>query len=162
MPKLLIPILVAAALALAVVAPASADAPTKVTTHATFGPFVDDETCAFPITTTVDRTRTTLTFANGDVKRHVDLIVTISANGKTWIGRDSYDIFIDHSSANLWIITGAFTHTQVDGGGIIFLESGRIPYDAATDEIIDTNPGPHGTGADSDVYAAMVCANLAP
>ena len=162
MPKLLIPILVAAALALAAGTPANADAPTKVTTQVTFGPFVDNETCTFPITTTVDRTRTTLTFASGDVKRHVDLIVTISANGKTWIDRDSYDIFIDHSSPDLWVITGAFTHAGLEGGGIIFLESGRILYDAATDEIIDTHAGPHGTGADPDVYAATVCANLAP
>jgi hypothetical protein len=34
-------------------------------------PFADTDTCSFPITTTVDQTRTTTTFDNGDVKRHV-------------------------------------------------------------------------------------------
>jgi hypothetical protein len=30
------------------------------------------------------------------------------------------------------------------------------------DVVIDTHPGPHGTGSDPDDYAAAVCGALAP
>ena len=82
---LLLPVLVGVALVVA--APAAADAPTIERSTVTFGPFVDDETCAFPFSVTVERTRTTISYANGDIKRHTDLIVTSSANGKTVVGR---------------------------------------------------------------------------
>jgi hypothetical protein len=97
---LLLPVL--AGVALVLVAPAAADTPTKVTSTVTFGPFVDDETCAFPLTTTVERTRTTLTFADGDIKRHTELIVTVTANGKTLIEHDDYNVFIDSDSPDVW------------------------------------------------------------
>ena len=60
----------------------------KETSTITFGPFVDDEACEkFGITVTVERTRTTITFADGDIWRHTELLVTSSANGKTFTER---------------------------------------------------------------------------
>lgn len=151
---------VVAVIALAAASTAGAGTPTKVVDVKSLS-FVDDETCAFTIQGTLERVRTTTTFENGDVKRHVDLELTSTANGKTWIERDSYNVFIDAAS-NVWEIVGSFTHTRVVGGGTILLESGRITYDVATDTIVDLHPGPHGTGADPAAYTAALCAALAP
>src|SRR6266705_1091242 len=107
MPKYLLAALVAG-IALVAAAPALADAPVKTTNVLHLGPLVDDETCAFPITFTVDRTRTDKTFANGDVTRHVDLTVVQTANGHTAIETDTWDVFIDHADPNNWKITGRF------------------------------------------------------
>jgi hypothetical protein len=140
---MLLPVVAAVALVLA--ASAAADAPAKVTSTVTFGPFVDDETCAFPITTTVERTRTTLTFADGDITRHTQLVVTSSANGRTLLERDAFNVFIDSDSSDVWVITGSFTHARLLGDGTIALQSGRILYDVNADQIIDPHPGPHPT-----------------
>jgi hypothetical protein len=123
--------------------------------------FLDDGTCRFPIAVTVERTRTTTTFENGDQQRHVQLLVTSTAHGNTWSDRDAYVVFIDADAPTRWTIVGAFTHTVVAGTGTIFLQAGRILYDLTTDTITDLHPGPHGTGSDPDAYAAAVCAALA-
>jgi hypothetical protein len=93
---LLLPALVGVALVVA--ASAAAEAPTIETSTVTFGPFADDETCAFPFSVTVERKRTTISYESGDIKRHTNLIVTSSANGKTVIGRNSFNVFIDAES----------------------------------------------------------------
>ncbi len=152
---LLVPVV--ALLMLVVATPALADEPTKSTSTVTFGPFVDDETCPFPLTVTVERTRTTLTFANGDVKRHTRLVVTVTANGKTLTERDAFNVFIDADSPDVWVISGSFTHVRLQGDGTIALQSGRIVYDPRTDEITDLHPGPHPTRQED-----VVCAALAP
>jgi hypothetical protein len=149
----LLPTLCAAALVLAT--PAAADARTKQTSTVTFGPFVDDETCAFPITTAVERTRTTIVFADGDEQRHVQLIVTTSANGKTLVERDAYTVFVDSDAPDLWVITGAFTHARQQGGRTIALQSGRLAYDVEADTITDPQPGPHPTRVEDVVCAAL-------
>jgi hypothetical protein len=136
---LLLPVLVAVALVMA--APAGADAPTIERSTVTFGPFIDDETCAFPFSQTVERTRTTITYENGDIKRHTDLIVTASANGKTEIQRNSYNVFIDADSPTQWVITGVFEKAQLHGR-TLWLESGRLVYDLETDHVSDAHPGP--------------------
>jgi hypothetical protein len=149
-----------AVIALAGASAAGAGTPTKVSDVKEFG-FVDDETCAFPLDGMLQRSRTTTTFDNGDVKRHIDLVLTMRANGKTWVERDAYNVFIAAGS-DVWDITGDFTHTRVSGAGTVLLQTGRIAYDAETDTIVDPQPGPHGTGADPDAYAAALCAALAP
>jgi hypothetical protein len=78
-----------------------------------------------------------------------------------WSDSDAYAIFMAADSPDVWTIVGAFTHTRANGA-TVFLESGRITYDAASDTIIDLHPGPHGTGSDQDEYAAAVCSALAP
>ena len=133
-------------LAIAIAAPAAADAPTRTTSVLSFGPFIDEETCAFPLSVSVERTRTTTTFANGDVKRHVQLLVTTSANGNTLVESDSYNVFVDHANLTLWVITGRFGQFRVDGGGPVVVQSGRILYDLATDTLLD--PHPHGQTPD--------------
>lgn len=135
----LMPILVG--LALVAAAPAAADAPTTETSSVTFGPFVDDETCAFPITVTVERTRRTTSYANGDVIRHTQLIVTSSANGKTVLNRNRFNVFIDADSPAEWVITGVFEKGEVHGR-TIWLQSGRLVFDLEADELVDPNPGP--------------------
>ena len=153
----------AISLVVALVATATALAATP--THETSvnsSSFIDDETCSFPIAVTLDRTRTTTTFENGDRQLHVRLIVTMSANGKTWTDRDAFNIFISAASPDTWEIVGAFTHTRATDNGTIFLESGRILYNVKTDTVTDAHAGPHGTGADPDTYDAAVCAALAP
>jgi hypothetical protein len=142
------------AVALVVAAPAAADAPTIVRSTVTFGPFIDDETCAFPFSQTVERTRTTIIFENGDIKRHTDLIVTASANGKTEIQRNSYNVFIDADSPTVWVITGVFEKAQLHGR-TLWLESGRLVYDLEADHVSDAHPGPLAEPAD-------VCQLLAP
>jgi hypothetical protein len=149
---LLLPAL--ASVALVVAAPAAADAPTIERSTVTFGPFVDDETCAFPFSVTVERTRTTISYANGDIKRHTDLIVTSSANGKTVIGRNSFNVFIDAESPTVWVITGVFEKAQLQGR-TLWLQSGRILFDLEADQVIDSHPGPLSEPPD-------VCQLLAP
>jgi len=148
--------------ALVAAANASAAAPTRIVSLRTLGPFVVDDVCQFPFVQTVERTRTTTIFDNGDEKRHVELIVTASANGKTWIDRDAYNVFVGAADPSLWVVTGSFTHTRVAGSGTILLQSGRIVYDADADTIVDPHEGPRGTGADPAAYDAAVCAALAP
>jgi hypothetical protein len=128
-------------LALVAAAPAAADAPTVETSRVTFGPFVDEETCAFPIIVTVERTRRTTWYANGDVKRHTELIVRSSANGKTIVNRNAFNVFIDADSPTDWVITGVFEKAQLHGR-TIWLQSGRLVYDLETDELADPQPGP--------------------
>jgi len=149
---LLSPVLVAAALAAA--APAAADAPTIERSTVTFGPFVDDETCTFPFSQTVERTRTTITYENGDIKRHTDLIVTASANGKTLVQRNSFNVFIDADSPTQWVINGVFEKAQLHGR-TLWLESGRLVYDLEADQVNDPHPGPLAEPPD-------VCQLLAP
>ena len=153
-------LLAAGVTALVVVAPAAATPPTHTTTVSSFS-FVDDETCAFPFNVEFDRTRTITTFESGDQQWHVRLDITSTANGKTWTDRDAYTIFMDAATPDLWTIVGAFTHTRASGP-TVFLQSGRLVYDAVSDTIIDLSPGPHGTGSDPDEYAAAVCSALAP
>jgi hypothetical protein len=136
---LLLPVL--AAVAVVVAAPAAAEAPTIETSTVTFGPFVDDETCAFPFTVTVERKRRTISYANGDIKRHTDLIVTSSANGKTEVQRNSFNVFIDAESPTVWTITGVFEKAQLHGR-TLWLQSGRLVYDVEADQVIDAHPGP--------------------
>ncbi len=149
---LLLPVL--AAVTLVVAAPAAADAPTIERSTVTFGPFVDDETCTFPFSQTVERTRTTITYENGDIKRHTDLTVTASANGKTEIQRNSYNVFIDADSPTQWVITGVFEKAQLHGR-TLWLESGRLVYDLEADQVNDPHPGPLAEPPD-------VCQLLAP
>ena len=98
-------LLPALAAALLLAAPVAANAPTKETSTVTFGPFVDDETCAFPFTVTVERTRRTTYFDNGDIERHTELIVKSSANGKTVVGRNAFNVFIEADAPTEWVIT---------------------------------------------------------
>lgn len=149
---LLFPVLAAVALALA--APAAGNAPAKETSSATFGPFVDDETCAFALTVEIDRARTTLVYANGDVKRHTKLIVTSSANGKMIVSRNAFNVFIDADSPTQWVITGVFEKAQLQGR-TLQLQSGRLSYDLEADEVSDTHPGPLAE-------PPQVCALLGP
>src|SRR5262245_6350405 len=146
-----------AVLALALPAPAAADAPVKVSSIDTSGPFVDDETCTFTITTTVERRRTIFTFADGDVRRHTHLVVATSANGKTLVERDAFSVSVDSESPDVWIITGAFTHARLLGGGTVALRSGRILYDVHADQILDPRPGPHRTDP-ADVVCDLLSA----
>lgn len=148
----LLPVLIAVALVVA--APAAADAPTIERSTVTFGPFVDDETCAFPFSVTVERARTTIYYENGDIKRHTELIVTASANGKTEIQRNSYSVFIDAGSPTQWVITGVFEKAQLHGR-TLWLESGRLVYDLEGDQVTDPHPGPLAEPSD-------VCQLLAP
>lgn len=136
---LLLPVLVAVALVVA--APAAADGPTIERSTVTFGPFVDDETCTFSFSATVERTRTTIYYENGDIKRHTDLIVTSSANGKTEVQRNSFNVFIDADSPTQWVITGVLEKAQLHGR-TLWLESGRLVYDLEADQIDDPHLGP--------------------
>jgi hypothetical protein len=147
--KLLIASLIAA-VSLVPAAPAAADAPTKQTTHAEFA-LVDDETCAFPFDVTVDRTRTVTTFANGDVKRHTELIVTFSTSGATIVDRASFNVFVSADSTDVWVITGTFFHPQLKGEGTLYVQSGRLLYDVAADQVIDA----HHHGSYPNVCAAL-------
>jgi hypothetical protein len=130
-----------AAVALVVATPAAGNAPTMETSTATFGPFVDDETCTFPFNVTVERTRRTIYYENGDINRHTELIVTSTANGKTVVQRNAFNVFIDADSSTQWVITGVFEKAQMHGR-TIWLESGRLVYDLEADQVIDAHPGP--------------------
>jgi len=156
MSKLLIAV-AATAVALIASGTAGATSPSHVTDTKSLS-FVDDETCQFAVATTVNRVRTVTTFENGDQQRHVQLTVSSSANGKTWLERDAYTVFIDAASPSMWTIVGDFTRARLIGGGTILLESGRISYDLANDTIVDLHLGPHGVGSDT---AAAMCAALA-
>jgi hypothetical protein len=144
----------AVTLALVLAAPAAADPPTIETSSMTFGPFVDDETCTFPFTVIVERKRRTIEYDGGDIKRHTDLVVTSTANGKTLVQRNSFNVFIDAESPTVWVITGVFEKAQLHGR-TLWLESGRLIYDLEADQVIDSHPGPLAVPPD-------VCDVLAP
>ena len=146
---LLVPVLVGVMLIAA--APAAADAPIVETSTVTF---VDDETCGFPFSVTVERKRSTMEYADGDIRRHTDLVVTSSANGKTVIGRNSFNVFIDADSPNVWVITGVFEKAQLRGR-TLWLQSGRLLFDLEADRLVDSHPGPLAEPPD-------VCELLAP
>lgn len=130
----------AVTLALVLASSAAANAPTIETSAVTFGPFVDDESCTFPFSVTLERTRTTIYYANGDIKRHTELIVTSSANAKSVIGRNTFNVFIDADSPTQWVITGVFEKAQLHGR-TIWLQSGRLVYDLEADQVTDAHPG---------------------
>jgi 2-hydroxychromene-2-carboxylate isomerase len=79
---------------------------------------------------TVERTRTTTYYENGDVTRHTELVVTSSANGKTIVSRNAFNVFIDADSPNRWMITGTFEKAQLHGR-TIWLQSDRLVHDLA-------------------------------
>lgn len=134
--------LAAVTLALVLATPAAANAPPTIeTSSVTFGPFVDDETCTFPFSVTVERTRRTFGYADGDIRRHTNLVVTSSANGRTIVQRNAFNVFIDADSPTQWVITGVFEKAQLRGR-TLWLESGRLVYDLEADQVIDANPGP--------------------
>lgn len=133
---------------------AAAAAPTTSSAALHLGPFADTDTCSFPITTTVDQTRATTTFDNGDVKRHVTVTARQTANGHTAVETDTFDVFIDHSDPTDWKITGRFTQLHLDGR-LLTLQSGLISFDPTTGDLTDPHPGPLGATPDS-------CAILAP
>jgi hypothetical protein len=138
----------ALAAAFVLVGPASAAAPTINTTTLHLGPFVDGDTCLFPIITTVDQTRTTTLFDNGDIKRHVDLTVVQSANGHTAVETDSWNVFIDHADPTAWTLTGRFGQIFLDGH-LVYLQSGLINFDPLNGMLTDPHPGPSGTYPDT-------------
>jgi hypothetical protein len=141
-------LITALAAAAALVAAGSATAAAPSTTTSTLHlDFVDTDTCSFPIATTVDRTRTTTTFDNGDVKRHVDLTVVQKANGHTAVETDTWNVFIDHTDPAAWALTGRFGQIFLDGR-LIYLQSGLIGYDPLTGELTDRHAGPAGTYPD--------------
>jgi hypothetical protein len=88
--------------------------------------------------------------------RRADLRVTSSANGKDLLERDAFNVFIDHTTPDLWVITGAFTHARISGDRTVALQSGRLLYDVESDVVTDAHPGPHPT----DV-ADVLCTSLA-
>jgi hypothetical protein len=141
-------------LALAVVTAGAAAPPERDTTHVVLGPFVDEELCAFPVTTVVERTRRTIRFADGDVRRHTQLIVTSAANGPTVVDRASFNVVMP-SGSSTWIITGAFVHVVDPGAGTVALQSGRLLYDVDDDQLLDAHPSPMGADA-------PICDLLAP
>jgi hypothetical protein len=153
MTKHLISVLAIAA-ALAAASSAAAAAPTTTTNTLHLGPFADTDTCSFPITTTVDQTRTTTMFDNGDVKRHVDLTVVQTANGHIAVETDTWNVFIDHTDPAAWKLTGRFGQIFLDGH-LIYLQSGLIGFDPLTGDLTDPHVGPAGTYPDD-------CAILAP
>jgi hypothetical protein len=153
MTKHLISVL-AIATALAGASSAAAAAPTTTTDSLHLGLFADTDTCSFPITTTVDQTRTTTTFDNGDVKRHVTVTALQTANGHTAVETDTFDVFIDHSDPTDWKITGRFAQIHLDGR-LLTLQSGLISFDPTIGVLTDPHPGPLGSTPDS-------CAILAP
>jgi hypothetical protein len=74
---------------------------------------VDDE-CRFPIQVTVERTSRTTVYADGDVQRHTMLVVTSSANGRTVVSRNSFNVFIDADSPTM-MIDRLYGHLARDG-----------------------------------------------
>ena len=138
----------AVAAALATAGAAAAAAPTTSTNVLHPGPFADTDTCSFPITTTVDQTRETTTFDNGDVKRHVYLTVVQTANGHTAIETDIWNVFIDHTDPTAWKLTGRFGQIFLDGH-LVYLQSGLINFDPLNGLLTDPHPGPSGTYPDT-------------
>jgi hypothetical protein len=138
----------AVAAALTTAATAAAAAPITSTSVLHLGPFADTDTCSFPITTTVDRTRTTTTFDNGDVKRHVDVTVVQTANGHTAVETDVWNVFIDHADPTAWKLTGRFGQLFLDGR-LIYLQSGLIGFDPLTGDLTDPHVGPAGVYPDA-------------
>jgi hypothetical protein len=137
----------AVAAALTTAGAAAAAAPTTSTNVLHLGPFGDTDTCSFPIITTVDQTRETTTFDNGDVKRHVDLTVVQTANGHTAIETDIWNVFVDHTDPAAWKLTGRFGQIFLDGR-LIYQQSGLIGFDPLTGELTDPHFGPAGVYPD--------------
>jgi hypothetical protein len=143
---------------LVLTAPAAADTPTKTTVSSGPEIVVIPDLCSFPVTLTDVRTVRTITFANGDVQRHVRLDNTLSANGKT-VTNDSIQVFVDAGLPSVRTIIGTFTRISVPGGGVLVLEAGRIVFDVATGAIL-FEAGPHEFTFHGDT--AALCDYFAP
>ena len=139
------------ALALLAAVPAIASAPTTSTSDLHISD-VDTDSCAFAINLTVDRSRTTTTFSNGDITRHVDLTVDQRANGHDLLETDRWNVFIPADDPTDWKLTGRFTQVWLDGR-LISVQSGFLGFDAETGEVTDPHPGP--LGAYPDACAAL-------
>jgi hypothetical protein len=135
------------------------DAPTKTMVSSGPDTFVVGDLCSFPIAITDTRTVTTITFANGDIQRHVRVDATLSANEETVSENDSINVFIDADAPSVRTIVGAFTRISVPGAGILVLEAGRIVFDLATGAIL-FEAGPHEFTFHGDT--AALCAYLSP
>lgn len=153
-------ICIAAAASLILAAPAEAAAPERATSHIAFSGLDDEATaaCGFDVYFALDRTRVVTTYENGDVRRHTQLILSWSANGKSVVEKATFNVMIASGSAT-WTIVGAFAHQRMNGEGTISLVSGRLFFDAETGELADPNPGPHAL--DDAEALAQICQLLA-
>ena len=123
----------------------------------TFGPFVDDETCAFPFNSDGGAdAQDDLVTTDGDIKRHTELIVTVVRERPD--GRAAgtpFNVFIDADSPTRVGDHRASSRRRSCTAGRSGSQSGRLVYDFETDELTDPHPGPLGEAPD-------VCELLAP
>lgn len=117
----------------------------------------DTTTCAFPFDFVYHQYGTRMNFIDHTARQpaaqvHVNVDVTLSANGKTLIERDNYTLLIyqDGSTRNV----GLPTHIQ-GPGGIVLLDAGVFAQ--AADGSVIAIHGPHPT-----FFGATFCSALAP
>jgi hypothetical protein len=153
-----------ASVALVAAVPASADAPDFSTDVLQLLPQIVDpgeeavstdgreeglNTCSFPILFYAYRTHDITTFANGDVRIHIDKRIWRQANGHTAYESDVFNVFIDHTDPTNWKVTGQYGQMTLDGK-LIWLESGLLstPPHGEDVPVTDPHPGPLGTFPD--------------
>jgi hypothetical protein len=116
-------------------------------------------TCAFPVDFSQVETFHFHQFFDQDgnfVKRivHIDFHVTISANGKTLIERDTFTrtFYADDTMRD----AGLTVHIQ-GPGGLVMRDAGQIGYSDAATETVAYVHGPH-----PQLFGASFCDDLTP
>jgi hypothetical protein len=160
--------LLAAAVAIATMAPTLAVSPSveKVPINVSFTPPALSAACGFDVTRDVVGTLTIHTYfdANGDFKRELDayrLTETLTANGEVLIGRTTQVISVDLLPDGTYTVTfaGSDFRLPVPGAGISFGTVGRLVLlFSADDELIDVVQDVGDARADF----GSICAALSP
>ncbi len=124
---------------LAVAGTASAEQPQTATIPISFA-FVDTTSCgpSLPIATSGTGELEITTFADGRQIRHVDVDVTLTANGKTVTNISQNNQFVDGTTQT---IVGAVVTINVPGQGVLVLDAGRLVLGAGG--VVLFEAGPH-------------------
>ena len=93
---------------------------------------IEPEEATFPVAVGIQRLRTTTTFANGDLRRHLVLVTIANANGRSVVDRTTYDVVV-HESADVPLASGSYTTVRTSAGRTLLRRTGRLFYDPGDD-----------------------------
>jgi hypothetical protein len=152
-----VPVLVLStiALSLALVTPAAAEPPVKVSGQTTP---VDSRYCSFPVLRSDEFTLTTITKPDGTLITHIDRVLTFTANGKTLTSNDHFTRLVDPAQPFLIDVRGHVIGVVLPGQGPILQEVGHSVFDARNPGAPIFEAGQHDT---LDRNTAAFCAYFA-
>jgi hypothetical protein len=124
------------ALALVFIPAAAADVPTIERFSIDFA-IADAEICDFPVALSGRGDFLSKTFADGRFQAHIYEHDVLTANGKTIVGDETFNVFEREIGD---VIVGLFTRSYLPSGGVVVIEAGRL---VRRDGEIVFEAGPH-------------------